>query len=86
MKMTSARIAIFWNVTLPMRLAYAVDRGHYEIACCNDASIHYGEIRSENEFSRIDKIKLFSRGFLHGLLSKNIPAWFVDSWFVEIKD
>lgn len=82
MNTLKARLAIFMNVSLPMRFAYAVDRGHCDIACCIEAALHYREIRSEKEFSRIDRARCFANGFTIGLFSK-IPDWFIDSWFLE---
>lgn len=69
---------ILRNLTIPIRLAYAVDLAKYAVACDEEASAHYRVTITQSRKSRI-----YIAGFLQGLTTLEIPEWFIDGWFCE---
>lgn len=76
-----AKLQLWFNLTVPLRLAYARDRARYAAACDEEACRHYGEKRGLGS-----QAWLQLKAFGIALTPSEIPQWFVDSWFVSTDD
>lgn len=73
-----ARCALILNLEIPMRLCFAHDLAAYAVACNEEANAHYG-LRS----SWLFEARTYLLGLSSGLCRRNVPQWYVDSWFRE---
>lgn len=73
------RVGQFFNLSVPIRLAYAFDSARHAEFCHEQACEHYGTPPTALS-AAISRIK----GFRDGMCRKQVPNWFLESWFKKI--
>ena len=65
-------IAAYLLTVVFLRLRYAIDQADYQVACEEEANLHYDTPMPQG----MARARVWGRGFRNGLLCRRVPDWF----------
>ena len=75
------RIKLAWYEHVIMRYWFCKDQASYEVACDIEASDKFGIKLSKIEVLLYRNIYCYLRGFIKGMIRKEIPDSYIENWF-----